>query len=122
MSGNAARRILVIEDDTSIREMIALVLEDEGHHVDIARDGQEALAILDETAPDLILLDMKMATMDGWQFAEHYRRSTGVRAPLVVMTAAKDAAARAAEVIADDYLAKPFDLDALLRVIEEHTR
>jgi CheY-like chemotaxis protein len=122
MSGNTFGRILVIDDDEGIREMIALVLTDEGYLVHTARDGQEALAILADAAPDIILLDMRMATMDGWEFAARYRRMEGARAALVVMTAARDAAARAVEVAADGCLVKPFDLDALLQVIEEQAR
>jgi CheY-like chemotaxis protein len=122
MNRNPPRRILVIDDDESIREMIALILDDQGLQVCTARDGHEALALIAQDAPDLILLDMKMAHMDGWQFASRYRALTGQRAPLVVITAARDAAERAAEIAADGYLAKPFDLDDLLRVIDQYTR
>jgi CheY-like chemotaxis protein len=121
VNSKAARRILVIDDDASIRDMVALLLEDEGYQVSTASDGQEALALLAQTPPDLILLDMKMARMDGWQFTERYRQLDAAQAPVVVMTAAQNAEARATKVAADGFIAKPFDLDALLQVIAEHT-
>jgi CheY-like chemotaxis protein len=70
--------------------------------------------------PDVILLDMKMPVMDGWELARVYRQSPGRHAPIVVMTAARDAAQRAAEVAADGHLAKPFDLDDLFRVVDQY--
>jgi len=70
--------------------------------------------------PDVILLDMKMPVMDGWEFARVYRAAPGQHAPIVVVTAAADAAGRAAEVAADGHLPKPFDLDDLFRVVDEY--
>jgi CheY-like chemotaxis protein len=121
VNSKATRRILVIDDDANIRDMVALLLEDEGYQVSTASDGQEALALLAQTPPDLILLDMKMARMDGWQFTERYRQLDAAQAPVVVMTAAQNAEARATEVAADGFIEKPFDADALLQVIAEHT-
>jgi CheY-like chemotaxis protein len=63
---------------------------------------------------------MKMPVMDGWEFARVYRQVPGQHAPIVVVTAAADAAGRAAEVAADGHLPKPFDLDDLFRVIEQY--
>ncbi|HEY7036938.1 MAG TPA: response regulator transcription factor [Thermomicrobiales bacterium] len=108
-------RILVIDDDPSIREAVGFVLADEGFHVDEAANGLAALAAIDRHHPDLILLDMKMPIMDGWEFARCYRARHDRRAPIIVVTAAQDAAQRGADVDADDYLAKPFDLDVLVQ-------
>jgi CheY-like chemotaxis protein len=107
-------RVLVVEDDEGIRELIALALGDEGHQVDEALDGRSALEQIARQPPDLIILDMKMPGMDGWEFARAYRGRHGGRTPIVVLTAAIDAEARATEVGAEAFLAKPFDLDALI--------
>jgi DNA-binding response OmpR family regulator len=108
-------RVLVIDDDPSIREAIGFVLGDEGFQVEEAPNGLAALAAIDRRHPDVILLDMKMPVMDGWEFARRYRARYGRRAPIIVVTAAQDAAQRGADVGADDYLAKPFDLDVLVQ-------
>jgi CheY-like chemotaxis protein len=114
------RWLLVIEDDPTIREMLEMVLDGEGFQVVSAQHGAAAIALLDRIRPSLILLDMKMPIMDGWEFLERYRRRPGPKAPIVVLTAAQDAASRAAEVGADAYVAKPFSIDDLVRVVERY--
>jgi len=110
--------ILLVEDDPVLRDFVADVLVDEGYRVLAAPDGAEALAILAGGArPSLVLLDMHMPVMDGWGFAEAYRRLPAPRAPLVVMTAAHDTRERADAIGADGLLAKPFDLDDLLDAV-----
>jgi CheY-like chemotaxis protein len=111
-------RVLVVEDDPSIRELVVLALGDEGHEVDEAPDGRTALEVVARRQPDVIVLDMKMPGMDGWQFARTYRERYGARTPIIVFTAATDAAARAAEVGAEAVVAKPFDLEALIERVE----
>lgn len=116
-----ARPVLVVDDDEVILESIQLALLDEGYTVVVASNGQEALERAREHSPSLILLDMKMPVMDGWTFAAAYREWTAPRAPIVVMTAAHDSRARAAEIGADSFLAKPFDLDHLLDLVRRFT-
>ena len=113
-------RALVVDDDHDIAEMVRLALSDEGYDVVLASNGSEALDASVEAPFDVILLDMRMPVMDGWSFAEEYRNRPGRRVPVIVVTAARDAAARAAEIDADDYLAKPFSLDELFTTIERH--
>ena len=115
------KRVLVIEDDESIRECVQVILEDEGYDVIEASDGAAALALLDTVWPDVILLDMLMPGMDGWAFAVAYRRRPGPHAPIVVITAARDAAARADQIDAAGVLAKPFRVEALLSCVNEIT-
>ena len=110
-------RILVIDDDPSIRQVVDYALTDEGYEVDLAPNGEAALAAIARQHPDVILLDMKMPVMDGWEFARRYRERYDHRAPIVAVTAAQDAAQRGADVGAEDYLAKPFDLAALVECI-----
>jgi CheY-like chemotaxis protein len=117
-----AGSVLVIDDDDSICEFLTTALSDEGYTVTTARNGWVALAGLDAAAPDLILLDMRMPVLNGWEFANCYRARGGPHAPVVVMTAARDAAARAAQVEAEAYLAKPCDLDDLLDVTARFVR
>ena len=113
-------RVLVVDDDEAIRAVIDEALSDEGYCVLTARDGADALRAVTATPPDLILLDMRMPVMDGWAFARAYRELPGPHAPIVVVTAAEDAALRATQVEAEGYLAKPFEIGALLAAVEHH--
>ena len=111
--------ILIVEDDQEIRDFLALVLEGEGYAVRTAPNGAVALQLVHQQPPQLILLDMRMPVMDGWAFVAAYRGEPGVHAPIVVQTAARDVAQTAAEVQADAYLGKPFNLDDLLTVVRD---
>jgi CheY-like chemotaxis protein len=113
-------KILVVDDDASIRSFIELALDTEGYQVVTAPNGALALDAAGHGEPDLILLDMRMPVMDGWTFARAYRSRPGPHAPIVVLTAARDASARAAEINADAHLGKPFDLDELLGIVERY--
>ncbi len=117
----AQARILVVDDDTSIRSFVEMALDGEGYAVSTANNGAQALAVTGQVQPDLILLDMRMPIMDGWTFARRYRDQAGPHAPIVVITAATDAGERAAEIQADGYLGKPFDLDELLGLVSRYT-
>jgi DNA-binding response OmpR family regulator len=118
-SAAARRPILVVDDDPEILAMLRDFLESEGLVVRTAANGAEALEALDEVAPALILLDMRMPVLDGWAFAQRVReRQLGY--PIVVMTAAESARAWAEEIGATGYIAKPFDVNELLQTIERH--
>src|SRR6185295_6534557 len=108
--------VLVVDDDPSIRDFVEAALEDEGYGVLSAGDGEAALALV-EHRPCAVLLDMRMPVLDGWGFAEAYRDQPGARAPIIVMTAAENAADWAEEIGAAAVLAKPFRLDDLLAVV-----
>lgn len=112
-------RVLVVEDDASIREIIGLALGSAGHEPMLAPDGAEALERLGREDADLILLDVRMPGMDGAEFARRYRAATSRPAPIVVLTAARDATLSRGDLAASRYLEKPFDLDELLAVIDE---
>lgn len=115
-------RVLVVEDQDDIREFVALVLQNEGYCVATADNGAVALEEVSRKPVGVVLLDMRMPVMDGWAFADAYRRRPGPHAPIVVLTAAQDAAARAAQINADGFLGKPFELDDLLAVVARYAR
>jgi DNA-binding response OmpR family regulator len=113
------RPILVVDDDPEILAMLRDFLEGEGLSVRTAANGEEALAVLRDIAPSLILLDMRMPVLDGWGFAERYQAQAHGY-PIVVMTAAESARSWAQEIGATGYIAKPFDVNELLQTIERH--
>jgi CheY-like chemotaxis protein len=110
----------VVEDDPDLLALEAEILRSAGYSVVTARDGLEALEQAATGPPALVLLDMRMPRMDGWQFARSFRERHGLDCPIVVVTAAEDARRRAAEVGASGFLEKPFDLDDVLREVERH--
>ena len=111
--------ILVVDDDDAIRDVVSTLLAEEGYEVVTAASGEEALAVLDHGEPSLVMLDMRMPVMDGWQFAEQLRQRFDGRVPVVVMTAAVDAAKRAEQVSAAAAVSKPFELDEMVRLVRE---
>lgn len=109
--------ILVVDDDPAILGTVADILDLEGYLVQTAQNGQEALLRLRETRPALVLLDMRMPVMDGWGFSRALA-AEGIKLPIIVMTAARDARAWAAEIGAEAFVAKPFELPDLLDAVE----
>ncbi len=116
---SATGPVLVVDDDEGIREFVAIALSDEGYEVATATDGAAALELVEQRPPAVILLDMRMPVMDGWAFTREYRRRPGPHAPIVVVTAARDAGDRAAQIGAEGVLPKPFRLAELLDVVGE---
>jgi CheY-like chemotaxis protein len=112
-----SRPILVVDDDESIREFVSVALVDEGYSVVTAGDGAQALESIQRERPGVILLDMRMPVMDGWEFSRAYHATPAPHAPIIVVTAARDAAERASQIQAEGYLAKPFDLEELLILV-----
>ena len=113
-----ARPVLVVDDDPTIRAFVVEALTDDGYAVVQAGDGEEALQLCATAEPCVVLLDMRMPVVDGWEFARRFRERPGRLPPVVVMTAARDADAWADEIGADGTLAKPFDIDDLLAIVE----
>jgi DNA-binding response OmpR family regulator len=111
-------RVLVVEDDQDLSALLELVLSDAGYRVRLASDGRDALARVEEEMPGVILLDMRMPVMNGWEFAREFRARHGHTCPLVVVTAAENARLRADEIGAEGWLSKPFDLDEVLSMVE----
>lgn len=112
--------VLLIEDDDDLREVAAGILQRAGFRVVTAAEGQEALQKVAEEMPQVVFLDMKMPGMDGWAFAREFRARHADAAPIVVLTAAANAQARADEVDADDVLGKPFEARDFIAMAERH--
>jgi CheY-like chemotaxis protein len=111
-----ARPVLVVDDDPDIREALRLVLEAEGYRVVEAGDGVAGLRAAAAEDPRLVLLDVRMPQMDGPAFARAYRALFARPAPIVVM-AASGPASHAREMGAQAFVAKPFDMDAVTKVV-----
>lgn len=116
---NRSAPVLVVDDDPAILSAVADVLRLEGYRVETAANGQQALTLLEDTSPALVLLDMRMPVLDGWAFARA-ARERGHEPTTIVMTAAQDAKSWAGEIGATGFLAKPFQIDELIAVVEEH--
>ena len=112
-----SRSVLVVEDDLDLLGLMEMLLADAGYPVRTAGDGQRALERVAEGMPGLILLDMRMPVMNGWEFAREFRNRYGRACPIVVVTAAENAQLRAMEIEAEGWLAKPFELDDVLRMV-----
>ena len=112
-------RVLIVEDDAGIRDIMAMALRSAGHDVDVAASGAEALDRIGRGPVDLILLDVRMPMMDGAEFARRYREVVATPAPIIVLTAARDATLARGDLAAARYLEKPFDLDDLLDAVDE---
>jgi two-component system response regulator MprA len=108
-------QILVVDDELAVRESLRRALALEGHDVELAADGREALATIARSAPDLVVLDVLMPELDGLEVSRRLR-AAGDRTPILMLTARAEVEDRVAglDAGADDYLGKPFALDELL--------
>jgi CheY-like chemotaxis protein len=122
VTATPAARILVVDDDPQIRHMLATALGDEGHEVREAGHGVDGLALVRSWRPDIVILDLMMPTMNGWQFAEAYGAQPGPHAPVIVITAAGPGAIQSAEHLGtiSAVLAKPLNLAELHEIIALH--
>ena len=102
-------KILVVDDDKNICELLRLYLEKEGYAVTLAFDGREGLDAFAKNNPDLILLDVMMPNMDGWQVCREIRKTS--ECPIIMITAKGETIDKVLglELGADDYVVKPFD-------------
>lgn len=120
MAETRPKTVLVVDDDQDILSIVSLILEEEGFKVETAADGREGLEAVEQGMPDLILLDMKMPIMNGWEFAREFHARYDNKVPIVVLTAAEDAKKRAEEIGAVGWIGKPFDLDHVVSVVERN--
>ena len=112
--------VLIVDDDDDILAMVAMHIEDNGFPVRTARNGQEALDAIRERMPRLVLLDLKMPVMNGWDFIRRFRELYQHATPIVVMSAIDAVGRRAADLGAEDWLAKPFEATALTEMVRRY--
>jgi CheY-like chemotaxis protein len=110
--------ILVVDDDPEIRDVVRWLLEDEGWTVETASDGRDALERATRARPALIVLDMGLPIMTGEEVAIRLREVYVDRPPIIVVSADGRAGEKAARIGAASYLHKPFDVDALARLVQ----
>ena len=105
----SAGKILVVDDDQNICELLRLYIEKEGFEVRIANDGRKALEIFEEQNPDLIMLDIMLPELDGWQVCREIRKKS--QCPIIMLTAKGEVFDKVLgrELGADDYVVKPFE-------------
>jgi len=113
-----AGKILVVDDDANICELLRLYLEKEGYTVFQANDGEEALELFKDQSPDLILLDIMLPKLDGWQVCRTIRKQSAV--PVIMLTAKGETFDKVLglELGADDYVVKPFDAKEVIARIK----
>lgn len=114
----ALGKILVADDDRNIAELLRLYLEKEGYTTELAADGEEAVAKFNADTPDLVLLDIMMPKLDGWQVCREIRKKSNC--PIIMITAKGETFDKVLglELGADDYMVKPFEMKELLARIK----
>jgi chemosensory pili system protein ChpA (sensor histidine kinase/response regulator) len=117
---------MVVDDSITVRRVMERFLERNGLRVVTAKDGLDGISVLQEAKPDIILLDIEMPNMDGYEFATHVRNDSRVAdVPIIMITSrvGDKHRARAIEIGVNDYLGKPYQdsqlLEAITRLLEE---
>lgn len=107
-------KILVVDDELNICELLKLYLENEGYTVFTANDGQAAVTAFQQKAPDLVLLDIMLPKMDGWQVCREIRKTSS--APIIMLTAKGETEDKVSglEMGADDYIVKPLEMPEVI--------
>ena len=109
-----ATKVLIVEDDSNIAQLLQLYLEKEGYETQIAEDGGKGVELFHSFSPDLILLDIMLPVMDGWAVCRKIRESA--QTPIIMLTAKGETLDRVSglEMGADDYIVKPFEMKEVL--------
>ncbi len=109
-----AKKALVVEDDSNIAELLRLYMGKDGFEVAIAPDGGKAVEMFESYQPDIVLLDIMLPIMDGWQVCGEIRKTSKV--PIIMLTAKGETGDKISglEMGADDYITKPFEVKELL--------
>ena len=111
-------KILVVDDDKNICELLRLYLEKEGYSVILSHDGEEAIVKFNALNPDMVLLDIMLPSLDGWQVCREIRKKSNV--PIIMLTAKGETFDKVLglELGADDYVVKPFDTKEVIARIK----
>lgn len=114
--------ILIVDDNDIVREMQVAVLESASYSVRDAADGIQALALTEHTCPELVLMDITMPGMTGYQVLEILRERHGDALPIILVSALPEDEARDIAISrgATDYISKPFDIPSVLRCVKQY--
>ncbi len=115
-----SRDVLVVDDDDDLRDVIQMMVGTAGYPTRAAANGRAALEEVRRARPGLILLDMLMPVMDGWEFVRQLRELHGNGIPIVIVSAAEHVLSIGAELDAAAVLAKPFEYRDLLLALQRH--
>ena len=115
-------RVLAVDDQQCILELLKQILEDEGFAVTVAADGESGIALLEEIKPDVVLLDIRMPGLDGYQVLERIRKVSDV--PVLMLTGVREenALVHSFDIGANDYICKPFATNLLIARIRAKLR
>ncbi|MHB9026578.1 MAG: response regulator transcription factor [Armatimonadota bacterium] len=113
------KRILVVEDNAEVAKLLELILRRAEYDIALAADGTEALEVFQQSTPDLVLLDIMLPAMDGYEVCARIRRDLHATIPVIMLSSLDSPLdmERSREAGATDHIAKPFDKDHLLAVI-----
>lgn len=116
------KKILVIDDDLAILEVIKIILEENGYAVTVHANGADAVAVAEKLLPEVILIDIWISGFDGKELTKELKENKKTKEIPVVMVSAKyDAEKVAKEAGADAFLPKPFDITDLLAIVERYS-
>lgn len=110
-------KILIIEDERDIEELLRFFLEDSGYEVAVARDGLEGITAFQKDRYDLILLDIMLPKIDGFAVCELIRKESNIPVIMITALSSEEEQVRGLDLLADDYITKPFSMPVLIRKI-----
>jgi CheY-like chemotaxis protein len=114
-------KILVCDDEQEILDITQLILEDSGYEVTALINSNEVISYIEKQQPDILLIDLWMPGMSGDQVIAQLRTNANItNLPIIVISASKDGRQVAFAAGADDFLEKPYDIDALLSIVDKH--
>jgi DNA-binding response OmpR family regulator len=115
------KKIIVIDDDPEILDSFNIILSEEGYKVYVKNDGEGLLSEIKNINPDLILLDFRLPGKNGDEITKEIRQQNGLSdIPIIIVSANYKAEDKSLKAGANDFIAKPFDIDFLLEKIKEH--
>lgn len=116
------KRILIVEDEVNLAKVIQFNLERKGYRTEEASDGAEAMEKIGLSPPDLVLLDLLIPSINGWEVARRIRENPATKDIKILMLSIVSDGKKAGEVSADGYIMKPFSMEKLLDTIESLLR
>jgi two-component system chemotaxis response regulator CheY len=117
----SSRTVLVVDDDPGVLEVLELALSAEGYQVVLARNGREALERAAARRPNVMLVDLMMPIMDGWQFVRECRKIQSYgQTQVIILSAARNVNEAARDLGVQAVVSKPFNLDDLLNLVASH--